>query len=178
GRALVFTVQRADQTLEIRVTPELDAASKSARIKAELGGMPEMVTVAAGPFGALAKAASTTWDMALMQVKMIGKMLVGELSLKNVTGPITIADVAGQTARSGAVQFLSFIALVSVSLGVMNLLPIPVLDGGHLLYYLVEVLTGRPLPERVGAYAQRAGVGVLLMLMALAVFNDLARFLT
>ena len=127
--------------------------------------------------GAVAKAAHSTWDTAVMQVKMIGKMVVGEISLKNVTGPITIADYAGQTARSGVVVFLSFIALISISLGVMNLLPIPVLDGGHLLYYSLEVLTGRPLPARVGEFAQRAGVGILLMLMALAVFNDVVRLL-
>ena len=112
-----------------------------------------------------------------MTVKMIGRMIVGEVSLKNVTGPITIADVAGQTARSGIAPFLEFIAFISISLGVMNLLPIPVLDGGHLLYYSLEVLTGRPLPARIGEIAQRAGVGLLFMLMALAVFNDLVRLL-
>jgi regulator of sigma E protease len=94
-----------------------------------------------------------------------------------VTGPITIADVAGQTAKIGLVEYLQFIAFVSISLGVMNLLPIPVLDGGHLLYYSLEVLTGRPLPERVLDIAQRAGVGLLFMLMALAVFNDVTRLL-
>jgi regulator of sigma E protease len=95
-----------------------------------------------------------------------------------VTGPITIADYAGQTARIGAVSYLSFIAFISISLGVMNLLPIPVLDGGLLLYYSVEVLTGRPLPERVGEIAQRAGILLLVTLMALAVFNDVVRLLS
>ena len=177
GRAMVFGVQRGGQRVELSITPELDPATQQGRIKAELGGMPEMVTLSEGPVDALAKAAGTTWDSAVMQVRMIGKMVMGEISLKNVTGPITIADYAGQTARSGAVVFLSFIALISVSLGVMNLLPIPVLDGGLLLYYSLEVLTGRPLPARVGEYAQRAGVGILLMLMALAVFNDVVRLL-
>jgi regulator of sigma E protease len=106
---------------------------------------------------------------------MVGKMITGEISLKNVSGPITIADVAGETARGGAIVYLQFIAFISMNLGVMNLLPIPVLDGGLLLYYSLEVLTGRPLPERIFEIAQRAGVGLLLMLMALAVFNDLAR---
>jgi regulator of sigma E protease len=112
-----------------------------------------------------------------MTVKMLGKMIVGEVSLKNVSGPITIADVAGQTARAGATPFLEFIAFISITLGVMNLLPIPVLDGGHLLYYSLEVLTGRPVSARAGEIAQRAGVGLLFMLMALAVFNDLVRLL-
>jgi len=113
----------------------------------------------------------------VMTLKMIWKMITGEASWKNVTGPITIADYAGQTARIGLVSYLQFIAFISISLGVMNLLPIPVLDGGHLLYYSLEVLTGRPLPARVGEFAQRAGVGLLFMLMALAVFNDLVRLL-
>jgi regulator of sigma E protease len=108
---------------------------------------------------------------------MIGKMITGEVSWRNVTGPITIADYAGKTARMGIEVFLGFIAFVSISLGVMNLLPIPVLDGGLLLYYLVEVLTGRPLPERLGELAQRAGIGLLVTLMALAVFNDVMRLL-
>ena len=94
-----------------------------------------------------------------------------------MTGPITIADYAGQTARIGVASYLSFIAFISISLGVMNLLPIPVLDGGHLLYYSLEVLTGRPVPERVGEIAQRIGVGLLVTLMVLAVFNDFARLL-
>jgi regulator of sigma E protease len=106
---------------------------------------------------------------------MIGKIVTGQASLKNITGPIAIADYAGQTARLGLATFLGFIAVVSVSLGVMNLLPIPVLDGGHLLYYSLEVLTGRPLPERITAFAQRAGVALLFMLMALAIFNDLSQ---
>ena len=104
-------------------------------------------------------------------------MLVGEVSLKNITGPITIADYAGQTARMGVVSYLSFIAFISISLGVMNLLPIPVLDGGHLLYYSLEVLTGRPVPERFNEIAQRVGIGLLMTLMLLAVFNDVARLL-
>ena len=130
-----------------------------------------------GPFGALAKAARKVWDTSVLTVRMIGRMLTGDVSWKNVTGPITIADYAGQTSRIGVASYLSFIAMVSISLGVMNLLPIPVLDGGHLLYYSLEVLTGRPVPERFGEIAQRLGVGLLVTLMALAVFNDVARLL-
>jgi len=137
----------------------------------------DFVTVQAGPFEAIAKGAARTWEMTALTFKMIGRIVTGQASLKNVTGPLTIADYAGQTARMGLATFLGFIAVVSVSLGVMNLLPIPVLDGGHLLYYSLEVLTGRPLSERIQAFAQRAGVGLLFMLMALAVFNDLGRLL-
>ena len=136
-----------------------------------------MITVALGPFAAVGKASVKVWDTSVMSLKMLGKMITGQVSLKNVTGPITIADYAGQTARTGLVSYLSFIAFISISLGVMNLLPIPVLDGGHLLYYSLEVLTGRPLPERVGEIAQRLGIGLLLTLMVLAVFNDVLRLL-
>jgi len=147
------------------------------KIQAKLGQVPDMITVASGPFSAVGKASAKVWDTSVMSLKMLGKMITGQVSLKNVTGPITIADYAGQTARIGLVSYLSFIAFISISLGVMNLLPIPVLDGGHLLYYSLEVLTGRPLPERVGEIAQRLGIGLLLTLMVLAVFNDVLRLL-
>jgi regulator of sigma E protease len=177
GRGLAFSVLREGAPLTLAVTPEFDPARKVWVIKAVPSLAPEMVTVSAGPFEALAKAVGKTWDTSVLSVKMIGKMISGEVSWKNVTGPITIADYAGQTARMGPAVYLGFIAFISISLGVMNLLPIPVLDGGLLLYYSLEVLTGRPLPERIGAYAQRAGIGLLVMLMALAVFNDVARLL-
>ena len=102
-------------------------------------------------------------------------MLTGEVSWKNVTGPITIADYAGKTSSAGMISYFSFIALISISLGVMNLLPIPVLDGGHLLYYSLEVLTGKPVSERFSGVAQRVGVALLMSLMALAFFNDIVR---
>jgi regulator of sigma E protease len=177
GKTLQVGVQRGDQSLVLPVTPDRDPQSGKGLVKLMIAQAPEMVTVQAGPLAAVAKGAQRTWETSALTVKMIAKMIVGEVSLKNVTGPITIADVAGQTARSGVEPFLEFIAFISISLGVMNLLPIPVLDGGHLLYYSLEVLTGRPLPARIGEIAQRAGVGLLFMLMALAVFNDLVRLL-
>jgi regulator of sigma E protease len=177
GRTLALSVLRGGEPLALPVTPEFDPARKVWVIKVITSSAPELVTVSAGPLEALAKAARKTWDTSVLSVKMIGKMITGEVSWKNVTGPITIADYAGQTARMGAAVYLGFIAFMSLSLGVMNLLPIPVLDGGLLLYYSLEVLTGRPLPERIGAYAQRVGVGLLVLLMALAVFNDVARLL-
>jgi regulator of sigma E protease len=176
GRTLQFDVQRGGRSFPLAITPQRDAGGRGV-IKVQVAQAPEMVTVSSGPSDALAQGTRKTWETSVLTIKMIGKMLTGEVSWKNVTGPITIADVAGQTARVGAISYLQFIAFISISLGVMNLLPIPVLDGWLLLYYSLEVLTGRPLPERVGEYAQRAGVGLLFMLMALAVFNDLARLL-
>lgn len=180
GKVLKVDLLRGDQALHIAVTP--DEVSKDGqvfgRIKVEVPMMPDMVVASQSPFAALLKATEKTWDTSVMTIKMVGKMIVGEVSWKNVTGPITIADYAGQTARIGLISYLSFIAFVSISLGVMNLLPIPVLDGGHLLYYAVEVLTGRPVSERFGAIAQRAGVGLLMTLMLVAVFNDINRLIS
>ncbi|MEM8513791.1 regulator of sigma E protease [Massilia sp. MP_M2] len=176
GRALQVDVQRAGAPVSLSLTPETDANGRGV-IKAMVAQAPEMVTVSSGPFDAIARGAERTWETSMMTLKMIGKMITGEASWKNVTGPITIADYAGQTARIGLVSYLQFIAFISISLGVMNLLPIPVLDGGHLLYYSLEVLTGRPVSVRVVEFAQRAGIGLLFMLMALAVFNDLGRLL-
>ncbi|WLI91452.1 RIP metalloprotease RseP [Massilia sp. R2A-15] len=177
GRPIALEGLRGGAPFTLTVAPEFDPARKAWVIKVLTSMAPETVTVSSGPLEAFEKAVRKTWDTSVMSVKMIGKMVTGEVSLKNVTGPITIADYAGQTARMGAPVFLGFIAFISISLGVMNLLPIPVLDGGHLLYYSLEVLTGRPLPERIGAFAQRAGIGLLVLLMALAVFNDVARLL-
>jgi len=177
GRTLQIDVERAGQPVRLAMTPERDPKTGNGIVKLMVAQMPGMVTVRSGPVEAIARGAQRTWETGTMTIKMIGKMIVGEVSLKNVTGPITIADVAGQTARSGAEPFLEFIAFISISLGVMNLLPIPILDGGHLLYYSLEVLTGRPLSERFAEMAQRAGAGLLFMLMALAVFNDLVRLL-
>lgn len=179
-RTLQIDLTRGGSPLTLAVTPEAieQDGQKFGRIKVEVPMVPEMITEGSNPLVALGKGAVKTWDTAAMTLKMVGKMIVGEVSWKNVTGPITIADYAGQTARIGLVSYLSFIAFVSISLGVMNLLPIPVLDGGHLLYYAVEVLTGRPVSERVSAVAQRAGIGILMTLMLVAVFNDINRLVS
>ncbi|UOD29741.1 RIP metalloprotease RseP [Massilia violaceinigra] len=175
GRTLEFVVERAGRTLTLAVTPELNKATNLWRMNAQVISQPEMVEVALGPIDAIAAGARSTWQQAIMSLKMIGKMVTGQISLANLTGVVTIADYAGKTARMGPEVFLSFIAVVSVSLGVMNLLPIPVLDGGLLLYYSLEVLTGRRLPDRVVELAQSAGVVFLVMLMALALYNDVNR---
>ena len=178
GAPLVFEVLRGGAQVAATVTPVLDAATKHYQIKANLiQPQLETVTVPVGPVTALAKAARKTWDTSTMTLKMLGRIITGQASLKNITGPVTIAEYAGKTLSLGPIEFIAFIAFISISLGVMNLLPIPVLDGGHLLYYSLEVLTGRPLPERFIDFAQRAGVVMLVMLMSLALFNDAMRHL-
>lgn len=183
GKTVQVAVRRAGQELVLPMVPLAEQAKTGkgtvtvGKISAYVAQLPDMISVPSSPIAAVGKAVARVWDTCTMTVKMIGKMITGEVSLKNVTGPITIADYAGQTARMGAASYLSFIAFISISLGVMNLLPIPVLDGGHLLYYSLEVLTGRSVPERFGEIAQRLGMGLLLTLMLLAVFNDVARLL-
>jgi regulator of sigma E protease len=179
GRSLRIEGLREQQHFSLDVTPDsvTDKSGAIGRIQVEVPMMPEMASVSDNLPAALSKATRRTWDTSLMTVKMLGRMLIGQVSWKNITGPITIADYAGQTARIGLISYLSFMALISISLGVMNLLPIPVLDGGHLLYYSVEILTGRPVSERFSAIAQRAGMGVLMTLMLVAAFNDIVRLM-
>ena len=179
GRAVSIEGLRRGERFSAVVTPraERDGERMVGRIQAQVDMSAAMVVVQSGPVEAVSRAVRKTWDTSALTVRMLGKMLIGEASLKNITGPITIADYAGQTARVGWISFLSFMAFVSISLGVMNLLPIPVLDGGHLLYYAVELFSGRPVPERVAEVVQRAGLGVLMALMAVAVFNDINRLI-
>jgi regulator of sigma E protease len=179
-KRLSIDLLRDGWPMRIEVMPEKISKDGETfgRIKVEVPMAPEMATVAYGPLTGLSKAVKRTWDTSVLTIRMVGKMIIGEVSWRNVTGPLTIADYAGQTARIGLISYLSFIAFVSISLGVMNLLPIPVLDGGHLLYYAVEVLTGRTVSERFGAIAQRAGVGILMTLMLVAVFNDINRLMS
>ena len=129
------------------------------------------------PFAALPAAVGHTWQMSALTLKMLYRMVLGDISIKNVSGPIQIAQVAGFTAQVGLVSFLSFMAIVSVSLGVLNLLPVPLLDGGHLLYYGVEAVKGSPVSERVQEAGQKVGLTFLVMLMGLAFYNDIMRFM-
>jgi regulator of sigma E protease len=147
------------------------------RIGAELATQVPSIDVRYGPVESLQLGARRTWDLAVYSVRMFGRMIVGEASLKNLSGPVTIADYAGKSARLGPSAFLSFLALVSISLGVLNLLPIPVLDGGHLLYYLVEAATGKVVSDRWQLVFQRAGLACIVALSAIALFNDLARLI-
>ncbi len=136
------------------------------------------VFVRYGFLAAGGKALAETWDKSVFSLVMLGKMVTGEVSWRNLAGPVTIADYAGQSARLGVDYYLKFMALISISLGVLNLLPIPVLDGGHLLYYMIEVVRRRPLTERAMEIAQQIGFSILFVLMAFAFFNDMNRLLS
>ncbi len=131
-----------------------------------------------GPFAALLKAGARTWETADLCIRLIGRMVTGDMSWKNLSGPVTIADYAGQSAHLGLGPYLGFLALISVSLGVLNLLPIPVLDGGHLMYYLAEIIRGGPLPERVVEIGQQIGLALLAVLMVFALYNDINRLIS
>ena len=182
GERLAFTVLRDGASQDIVVVPE---PSDQDGKKIGLAGMrlavdPAAVaqigtTVRYGPVDAVVQGARKTWELSLFTVKMLGRILTGQASLKNVSGPLTMADYAGQSAQAGVLTFIGYLALISISLGVLNLLPVPLLDGGHLMYYLAEIIKGGPVPDRVIEVGQRIGMAVLAMLMALALFNDLSR---
>ncbi len=179
ARAMQWRVERAGQALDLVVTPTIvkDGDQQIGRIGVFPGQLPEMVNVRYGAVEGLSQAVTQTWQMSVLTLKMLGKMVTGQASLKNLTGPLTIADVAGQSVRLGLAYYLGFLAVVSIGLGVLNLLPLPILDGGHLMYYLFEGVTGRPVSELWLERLQRGGVAIMLMMMSLALYNDVARLL-
>jgi len=133
------------------------------------------VTVRYGVFEALAQGVRKTAELTVFTVKMLGRIVIGEASIKNISGPITMAEFAGQSAQAGVLVFVGYLALISISLGVLNLMPVPLLDGGHLLYYFAEIIKGSPVSDRAFEVGQRIGMAMLAVLMALALFNDLSR---
>jgi len=179
GVPMAWQVQRGSETLDISVTPRVatDGPRTIGRIDAALGSPAQRVVVRFGPVDGLIKGAQRTWDMAVLSLKMLGRILIGEASVRNLNGPLTIADAAGQSAQQGLVTFIGFLAVVSLSIGVLNLLPLPMLDGGHLMYYLFEAVTGRPVSDLWLARLQRGGVAILLLVMSVALYNDVARLL-
>jgi len=174
-----WRIERMGVAQTILVTPDVKREGETliGRIGAYVGAAPEMVTVRYGPLEGLWLGSVKAWDVSALTLRMMGKMVMGEASLKNLSGPLTIADYAGRSASMGLVQYLGFLALISVSLGVLNLLPLPVLDGGHLMYYLWEGLTGKSVSDIWLERLQRAGIAVLTVMMAIALFNDLTRLL-
>ena len=179
GRPVTSTweIEREGRRLQVPVTPEVASGEEgpAGRISAYVGVPPAMTVVRHGPVEGLWNGVVRTWEVSELTLRMIGRMVIGEASIKNLSGPLTIADYAGKSASLGITQYLLFLALISVSLGVLNLLPLPVLDGGHLMYYLWEAVTGRSISDAWMERLQRGGVAVLLVMMSIALFNDVAR---
>jgi regulator of sigma E protease len=184
-QAVQLDVQRGALTLQITVVPQ--AVAESGKTVGKIGAGPKVdeaawqamfIEVSYGPLEALTQSLRKTWETSVISLEMLGKMVMGEVSMKNLSGPITIADYAGQSAKMGVVAYLSFLALISISLGVLNLLPIPLLDGGHLLYYVAELVKGSPASELAWEIGQKIGIALLGTLMVFAIYNDINRLVS
>ncbi len=160
--------ERGKRIGKIGAAPQFDKASWEAML----------TEVSYDPFAAIGQSLRKTWETSVISLKMLGKMVLGEVSMKNLSGPITIADYAGQSAGMGIVAYLGFLALISISLGVLNLLPIPLLDGGHLLYYVAELVKGSPVSEQAWEIGQKIGIALLGTLMVFAIYNDINRLIS
>ena len=177
-------ITRGRDTMELAARPEAKTVDGKTigQLGIDLGPNPtafasHRVRTQYGIVDALGRSAQKTWELSVFSLKMLGRIVIGEASLKNISGPLTVADYAGQSAQQGPTTFILYLAVISISLGVLNLLPIPLLDGGHLLYYMVEVIKGSPLSDRTLQMGQQAGMFLLAALMALALYNDLFRLL-
>jgi regulator of sigma E protease len=180
GQSLRFQIERDGALLDFTIIP--DSVENEGQTVGRIGVFapeppaldPYLVDTRYGLVQGLLKGAETTWIMSAVTVKLFAQMLSGRSSTEHLSGPITIARFAGQSASLGLSQFLAFLAVLSVSLGLINLLPIPVLDGGHLVYFLIEGITRRPIPERVMMWGQQLGISIIVVLMGLAFYNDLS----
>jgi regulator of sigma E protease len=181
---LRLEVMRTEQTRNVELTPA--AAEHNGQRIGRIGVAPRIDPAVMeslrgvaqyGPWDGFTRALTRTWELSVFSLEMMGRMVMGQASLKNLSGPITIADYAGQSAESGLTSFIAFLALISLSLGVLNLLPVPLLDGGHLLYYLAEFVTGHPVSERTQEVGQKIGISLLAVLMFFALYNDFHRLI-
>jgi regulator of sigma E protease len=182
GATVTFRVERAGEVFDAPLVTEVGERGgrriglAGVRLKVDPARAERLaVTVRYGPVDALGAGVRKTVELSVFTLRMLGRIVIGEASVRNISGPITMADFAGQSAQAGALVFVGYLALISISLGVLNLLPVPLLDGGHLLYYLAELVKGSPVSDRAFEVGQRIGMAVLAMLMALALFNDLSR---
>jgi regulator of sigma E protease len=181
NQQVIVTVKRAQLVKEIAVTPK--AIKYNGTDIGYLGVSPKvdkwpsgyLIDIAYGPIDAIGESVARTWSLVTLSFDMIGKLITGDVSVKNLSGPISIAQGAGSSASYGLVYFLGFLALISINLGIINLLPLPVLDGGHLLYYIIELLTGKPVPDKIQEMGFKFGSMALLALMSIAIFNDISR---
>ncbi len=184
GKVLDIEIERNGSSLKLGITPDVfnEGGKSIGRIgvaayidKAAFEAM--LTDVRYPPAAAMSEAFRKTWETGWVSLKMMGKMVLGEISLKNLSGPITIADYAGQSAHMGLGAYIGFLALISISLGVLNLMPIPLLDGGHLLYYSVELVKGSPVSEGLWEAGQKVGIALLVTMMAFALYNDISRLI-
>jgi regulator of sigma E protease len=182
GKPIALRIERNGSVIDIAVTPEaaLQGGKTVGLAGLRLSVDPQeakrlAITVRFGVVDAVVQGARKTWELSVFTLKMLGRIFTGEASVKNISGPLTLADFAGQSAQAGMLVFVGYLALISISLGVLNLLPVPLLDGGHLLYYFAEVVKGSPVSDRVFEVGQRIGMAMLAVLMALALFNDFSR---
>ncbi|MGK4332521.1 sigma E protease regulator RseP [Lonsdalea quercina] len=182
GERVELSVEREGETLTITLTPDSKTVGKD-KIEGFAGVIPRVTPLPEeyktvrqyGPFSAVYEATDKTWQLMKLTVGMIGKLIAGDVKLNNLSGPISIAQGAGMSADYGLIYYLMFLALISVNLGIINLFPLPVLDGGHLLFLAIEKLKGGPVSERVQDFSYRIGTVLLMMLMGLALFNDFSR---
>jgi len=185
GQPLVMEIQRSNTIVSVNITPDITIENGEQIGKIGVGPKIDrsrienlLVEVSYPANTAMARAIDKTWEISVFTLQMLWKMVTGEVSWKNISGPITIADYAGKSAQMGIASYLGFLALISISLGVLNLLPIPLLDGGHLMYYVVEIIKGSPLSERAMGIGQQLGMILLFTLMTFAIYNDINRLIS